>query len=121
MADASVLFRVTQLGQTFGVLVTIVTKQFVTFANDSLSAQVRTTTTVVDLVCVVFPRIVNSGSLDRLPDTICIGVALRVALQNMITLAPDTASRKAFEVVVAEIVLCFVSVQAGPRIHTRVS
>jgi len=109
------------LGQTFGALVTIVAKELVTFTNDSFSAQVRTAATIVNLVCVVFPWIVNSGPLYGLADTICVGVALRVALQNVIALASDTASRKAFEVVVAEVVLCFVSVEAGPRVHTGVS
>ena len=109
------------MGQAFGALVTIVTKELVTFADDSFSTQVRTTTTVVNLVCVVFPWIVNSGPLYGLADTICIGVALRIALQNVIALAADATSRKTFEVVVAEIVLCFVSVKTGSRVYTGVA
>ena len=63
-------------------------------------------------------RVVHPRPLNGLANAVSIGIALGVALEDVVAHAADAAARQALEVVVANVVLCLVSMQARPRVHT---
>ena len=68
----------------------------------------------------ILPRIIDSGPFYTLANAILVGLALAVALQDVIACAIDAAPREALEVVVADIQLGFVAVEAGAWVDTGV-
>ena len=68
----------------------------------------------------ILPRIIHSGPLYTLANTVLISLTLTVALKDVIARAIDAAPREALEVVVADIQLGFVAVEAGAWVDTGV-
>ena len=74
----------------------------------------------MDLTHQIVSWIVHASTLDHLAEAVLIGLALRVALQNVIARSIDAAAGEALEVVVAHVQLGLVPVQARARVHARV-
>ena len=65
--------------------------------------------------------IIDSRPLNGLTNAVLIRLALRVALEDVITDTTHAAPRKTLKVVIAHIELGLVTMEAGPRIDTRVA
>ena len=65
--------------------------------------------------------IIDSRPLNGLTNAVLIRLALRVALEDVVTHTTHAAPRKTLKVVIAHIELGLVTVEAGPRIDTRVA
>ena len=94
--------------------------KLITLTNDGFGAEVRTAATIVHLCVKIVAWIVHPSSLDCLAHAVSVTLALRIALQNVITHAFDAAPGETFEIVIAYIQLSLIPVEARPRVHAAV-
>ena len=94
--------------------------KLITLANDGFGAEVRAAATIVHLCVEIVAWVVHPSSLDRLAHAVSVTLALRIALQNVITHAFDAAPGEALEIIIAHIQLSLIPVEARPRVHTAV-
>ena len=118
VARALVSIYVTQIRETLRVMVTIVAKELIAFADNRFSTKIGTAASLVHLTIQVVPRIIYPSSQNCLSNTILIWLTLWVALEDVIANTFDAASWKTFKIVVTHVKLGFVAMQTGPRIHT---